>query len=442
MNKLTNLILVLCLVLTSCTGTKKVICVGAGSENSYPARLTEWLGSGYTVASYSLSGDGRQQALASNPDIVFIDFSEAQTEESYRTVIRSFAALPSNPRIILLTPPASSTPVWSAAGREGVEVIELQPDMTTADKIGYEMYQYLMANPTYSDVALPNNPFITHIYTADPSAHVWADGRLYVYPSHDVSPARGCDLMDRYHIFSTDDMVNWTDHGEIFSSADVSWGRPEGGFMWAPDCTYKEGTYYYYFPHPSESYTNNSWKVGIATSTKPAEGFTVLDTYVQGIESLIDPCIFRDDDGRYYFYQGGGSVCKAAMLKDNMMEIEGQLQRMEGLDDFHEGAWVFKRNGIYYLAYADNHGEGDRYNRMRYAISDNPLGPWEYKGLLLDPTHCYTIHGSVVEYKGQWYAFYHNNDLSGGNHGERSICVDKLYFNLDGTIRKVFQTKN
>lgn len=494
-NKLIHLVLVLCLVFMSCTATKKkVIYIGSGistgvntanlATESCPAQLATLLRKDYVVENYGVSGssmlradnhsywntDEYQKALAGNPDIVFIDLggndnkliNQSQLdkfEKDCRAMIRSFATLPSNPRIILLTPTLffnnDSTGVynetilhkinpliWTAAGCEGVEVIEMYPDVTSAGKIAYEMYQYLMANPTYSNVVLPPNPFITHMYTADPSAHVWEDGRLYVYPSHDISPARGCDLMDRYHIFSTDDMVNWKDHGEIFSSADVPWGRPEGGFMWAPDCAYKDGTYYYYFPHPSESYTNNSWKVGIATSSKPAEDFTVLPDYVKGLESLIDPCVFRDDDGQYYFYQGGGSVCKGAKLKDNMMEIEGELQLMEGLEDFHEGAWVFKRNGVYYLTYADNHTDGNKYNRMRYAVSDNPLGPWKYAGIYLDATNCYTIHGSVVEYKGQWYAFYHNNDLSGGNHGERSICVDKLYFNLDGTIRKVFQTKS
>ena len=84
------------------------------------------------------------------------------------------------------------------------------------------------------------NPFIRHMYTADPSAHVWKDGRLYVYASHDIAPPRGCDLMDRYHVFSTDDMINWTDHGEILSSEQVPWGRKEGGFMWAPDCAYQQ----------------------------------------------------------------------------------------------------------------------------------------------------------------------------------------------------------
>ncbi len=97
------------------------------------------------------------------------------------------------------------------------------------------------------NIAFSQNPFITSIYTADPSAHVWADGRLYVYPSHDIDPARGCDSMDRYHVYSTADMENWRDEGEILNASQVAWGRKEGGFMWAPDCAYKNGTYYFYF---------------------------------------------------------------------------------------------------------------------------------------------------------------------------------------------------
>ena len=242
------------------------------------------------------------------------------------------------------------------------------------------------------------NPFITHMYTADPSAHVWADGRLYVYASHDIDPPRGCDLMDRYHVFSTDDMVNWTDHGEILNSSQVPWGRKEGGFMWAPDCAYKDGTYYFYFPHPSDTKWNNSWKIGVATSKEPAANFT-----------------------------------------------DGEMKEMEGLEDFHEATWVHKYNGKYYLSYSDNHDEnwndgvkGD--NRMRYAISDNPLGPWKSMGIYMEPTDSYTNHGSIVEYKGHWFAFYHNSALS--NHDWlRSICVDKLYYNEDGTIQMVKQRK-
>ena len=200
------------------------------------------------------------------------------------------------------------------------------------------------------------NPFITHMYTADPSAHVWADGRLYVYASHDIDPPRGCDLMDRYHVFSTDDMVNWTDHGEILNSSQVPWGRKEGGFMWAPDCAYKDGTYYFYFPHPSDTKWNDSWKIGVATSKEPAANFTVQG-YIEGMDPLIDPCVFVDDDGQAYIYNGGGQICKGGKLKDNMVELDGEMKEMEGLEDFHEATWIHKYNGKYYLSYSDNHDE-------------------------------------------------------------------------------------
>lgn len=187
-------------------------------------------------------------------------------------------------------------------------------------------------------------------------------------------------------------------------------------------------------------------------SDQPASGFVCLDHWLLGLpdDGEIDPCVFVDDDGQAYFYYGGGGTCYGARLKDSMIEIDGELQRMEGLEDFHEAAWVHKREGIYYLSYSDNHDEnrndgvaGD--NRMRYAISDHPLGPWEHKGIYMEPTNSYTNHGSIVEYQGQWYAFYHNSALSEAN-GEfsdwlRSICVDKLYYKEDGTIQLVDQTR-
>ncbi len=295
---------------------------------------------------------------------------------------------------------------------------------------------------TVFGLAAQENPFIRHIYTADPSAHVWKDGRLYVYPSHDIDPPKGCDRMDRYHVFSTDDMVNWTDHGEILNASQVPWGRPEGGFMWAPDCAYKNGTYYFYFPHPSGTEWNKTWKIGIATSNQPSSGFKAQGYLELGNDShaMIDPCVFVDDNGKAYFYYGGGGRCKAAPLKKNMVELADSLVSMSGLVDFHEAAWVFKRKGIYYLTYADNNKvNGKGANRLCYATSKHPLGPWTYRGVYLEPTGCDTSHGSVVKYKGQWYAFYHNSVLSGrGNL--RSICFDKLFFNRDGSIQKVIQT--
>lgn len=479
----------------SCVGAS--ITEGYGTPNppadSYPGQLGTLLGDGYEVLNFGRGGttmlkNGNfpywkegplQQALDSAPDIVFIDLggndSKAMNrpflkefEDDARDMIGLFKALPSNPRIILLTPIVSfvkeSDDIWDpcivndvtpatirAAKRNRIEYIDMHPvldkypelmrdgihpDQVGARMMAQRMKAYLDEHPEADPAP---NPFITHLYTADPSAHVWEDGRLYIYASHDIDPPRGCDLMDQYHVFSTDDMVNWTDHGEILRASQVPWGRPEGGFMWAPDCAYKNGTYYFYFPHPSETETLDSWKIGVATSKYPDRDFKEQG-YIKGMASLIDPCVFVDDDGTAYIYQGGGRhFCKGARLKDNMVELAEPLRDMEGLVDFHEATWVHKRNGIYYLSYADSYAENGRgANRMHYATSTSPLGPWTYRGILLEPTGCDTTHGSIVEYKGQWYLFYHNQALSGrGNL--RSICVDKLYYNEDGTIQRVRQ---
>ncbi len=299
-----------------------------------------------------------------------------------------------------------------------------------------------MVFASFATTSFGANPFITSIYCADPSAHVWSDGRLYVYPSHDIDPPLGSNLMDRYHVFSTDDMVHWRDEGEILRSSEVSWAGPPGGFMWAPDCAYKNGIYYFYFPHPSDPSStnwNNTWKIGMATSIEPARGFTSIG-YIQGVGgfSMIDPAVFMDTDGQAYLYYGGGGNCAGVKLKPDMTEIDGTVQAMTNLTDFHEATWVFKRNGIYYLSYADNNASG---NQMRYATSSAPLGPWTSQGIYMPPSSSGTTHGSVVEYNGQWYQFYHNDAISGqGNL--RSLCVDVLNFDANGNILPLVETTN
>lgn len=283
------------------------------------------------------------------------------------------------------------------------------------------------------------NPFVQTIFTADPSAHVWQDGRMYIYASRDMDPAMGCDLMDHYHVFSSEDLVNWRDEGEILWSGDVAWGRPEGGFMWAPDCAYRDGKYYYYFPHPSESKWNDSWKIGVAVSDRPDRGFRDIG-YIEGLGGwcMIDPCVFTDEDGRVYMYYGGGGMCLGGEMNEDMVSMKEEMRSMEGLVDFHEATWVFRRGAYYYLTYSDNIPGN---NCLRYAMSRNPLGPWEYKGIYLEPTGCDTSHGSVVCFKDTWYALYHSCDISDrGNL--RSICIDPLVFREDGTIQTVVQSKN
>ncbi|AMV62184.1 Endo-1,4-beta-xylanase A precursor [Pediococcus damnosus] len=284
------------------------------------------------------------------------------------------------------------------------------------------------------------NPFITSLFGADPAAHVWKDGRLYVYASRDIDKSGSnltMDYMDHYHVFSTTDMVNWVDEGEIFSSEQVDWGID--GFMWAPDAAYKNGKYYFYYPHPSSAPWNDNWKVGVAVSKHPASNFEDIGT-IEGLggHALIDPSVFIDEDGQAYIYYGGGAHAYQGKMNEDMVSLAKPMQTVEGLRDFHEAAWIFKRQGIYYFTYSDNHSGA---NHMCYATSTTPLGPWKYQGYYMLPVGCETTHGSVVEYKGEWYAFYHNNAVSNLNE-LRSICCDHLQFNKDGTIQMVIQTRN
>lgn len=335
------------------------------------------------------------------------------------------------------------------------------------------------------------NPIIKSIYTADPSAHVWSTDpdTLYLYPSHDRYPQIGCNRMDAYHIYSTKNMVDYTDCGEIFSGYDVEWGREafdngkfdDGTFMWAPDAAYSPvtGKYYFYYPRPADE-SRSEWRVGVAVSDYPDHGFVDTGLPIAGIggKSMIDPAVFTDDDGTSYLYLGGGGAnmfanggCAVAKLNPDMVTLaeEPHLMYAEGADledpnlkyggipDYHEGPYVFKNNGIYYFMYADNHrgdSDGNLHNRQRYVYSTvGPMGPWSIpdgdnavsseqdaaKGVILDPESSDTSHGSMVGFKDKWYMFYHTMDLS-GNSALRSVHADEATFAADGSINKVEQT--
>ena len=299
------------------------------------------------------------------------------------------------------------------------------------------MNEYLISRQTRKTSV---NPFIKSIYTADPSAHVWSDGRLYVYASRDLDGMPTSQInfktMDQYHAFSTDDMVNWIDEGEIIQARDLNWGVQ--GYMWAPDAAFKNGKYYFYFPHTSAEPWNDNWKIGVAISDNPTTGFEDAGYIVgAGGHALIDPSVFIDDDDQAYLYYGGGAHGYQVKLNPDMISLKTNPEEIIGLDDFHEAAWVFKRENKYYLTYSDNYSGN---NRLKYAMSDTPMGPWKSMGIYLNSVGLETSHGSVVKYKGEWYAFYHSNDLSGSNV-LRSICFDVLKFNSDGTIVPVIPTR-
>jgi hypothetical protein len=283
------------------------------------------------------------------------------------------------------------------------------------------------------------NPIVRHLRTADPSAHVWADGRLWIYTSHDMDNATNYNNMDGYRVFSTSNLKTWVDHGEILHSRDVDWGMPGGGLMYAPSAAFKNGTYYLYFPHMARDIWK--WCVGVATSTRPEGPFTNRG-YVKGAHE-IDPCCFVDDDGRAYLYWGGGEKGPyAARLKDNMTELAEAPRTLDyGSDGFGEGVYMHKYLGKYYLSYTCF--KCGQY-QGHYAMGDSPLGPFVDKGSLSHNPPGAQDHHSMAEFKGQWYYFYHlgnyRNGPVKGSMFRRNICMDPMYYNEDGTIREVVQT--
>ena len=302
-------------------------------------------------------------------------------------------------------------------------------------------------------VLAAQNPLIDSQFTADPTARVFND-KIYLYPSHDIPAPEGQRqdwfCMADYHVYSSQNLTEWTDHGVIVSQKKVPWGNPTGYSMWAPDCVFKNGKYYFYFPNaPKEG---RGFAVGVATADRPEGPFTCEQQPIKGV-SGIDPCVLIDDDGKAYIYWSGMGI-RGARLKDNMKELDGELkpmqntgflvggQQMEGLPDgFKEGPFAFKRDGRYYLTFPWVRVENGT-ETLAYAMSDNPLGPWQFKGIIMaeHDNGCWTNHHSIVQYRGQWYIFYHRNYYSPSMDKRRSACAEKIRFNADGTIVEVKPT--
>ena len=313
-------------------------------------------------------------------------------------------------------------------------------------------------------------PLVTHIYTADPSAHVF-EGRLYIYSSHDldhdnpVTNAGDQYDMEDYHVFSLENMHALpVDHGQVLHVNDVPWAEKQ---MWAPDAAFRNGGYYLFFPARDHG---GLFRIGVATSKSPAGPFTPQPDFIPGSFS-IDPCVFIDDDGQAYLYFGGlwgGQLEKwrtgsfdvngmglgdaepalgprVAKLSADLLSFVGPIGEIAIVDKdgqpllagdhgrrFFEAAWVHKYDGVYYLSYST----GDSHF-IAYATGDKPTGPFVYRGYILYPVLGWTTHHSIVEFQGKWYLFYHDASLSGGADNKRNIKVAELFYNADGTIQMI-----
>ena len=298
------------------------------------------------------------------------------------------------------------------------------------------------------------NPIIRDQFTADPTARVF-NNKVYLYPSHDIKPPVGQRqdwfCMEDYHVFSSENLTDWTDHGVIVTQNKVPWVRPDSYSMWAPDCVERNGKYYFYFPSAPKD--GRGFGIGVAVADRPEGPFICEPEPIKGI-SGIDPCVLQASDGNAYIFWGAG---RCAKLKPNMKELaddtpkekvkwgnrEFEMYGVNCLKDLPnrqaEGPFAFEYNGNYYLTYPYVR---ENTEVLGYAMSKNPMGPYEYKGIIM-PEHengCWTNHHSIVNYKGQWYLFYHQNAFSPNDDKRRSVQIDKLYFNADGTIKEVKKT--
>jgi hypothetical protein len=297
----------------------------------------------------------------------------------------------------------------------------------------------------FANCLLAQNPIVRTQYSADPTAKVFGD-KVYLFPSHDILATEGKGrpgwfCMEDYHVFSSSNLTDWTDHGVIVQQNKVPWVRPNSYSMWAPDCIERNGKYYFYFPtSPNDTATyGRGFAIGVAIADKPEGPYFPQSTPIKGVHG-IDPNVFVDKDGQAYLYWSAGNIY-AAKLKKNMAELASDVVTLKDLPakGLKEGPYLFERNGIYYLTFP--HVE-NKTERLEYATGDNPLGPFKMTGVIMDesPTGCWTNHHSIIQFKNQWYLFYHDRDYSPNFDKARSVRADSLFFNDDGTIKKVART--
>ena len=297
----------------------------------------------------------------------------------------------------------------------------------------------------FATSAFSQNPLIMDQFTADPTARVF-NGKIYVYPSHDIVPPEGEGRsewfnMADYHVFSSENLIDWEDHGKILDQEDVPWADSEAYSMWAPDAIEKNGKYYFYFPTRMKGASDGEtgFSIGVAVADKPEGPFVPQPEPIEGVIG-IDPNIFIDQDGQAYLYWSRNKIF-GAKLKENMLELDSEPQIFTELPQkgHIEGPFVFEREGIYYMTYPH---VANKTERLEYATGNNPLGPFTHQGVIMDESASgtWTNHHSIVKFQDQWFLFYHDNDFSPDFDKNRSIRADSLFFTKEGLIEKVIPT--
>lgn len=281
------------------------------------------------------------------------------------------------------------------------------------------------------------NPVITHKFTCDPAALVQGD-TLWLYTGHDFAGGQKGYKLKEWCVFSTTDLKNWTEYPTPLKVSDFTWDKT--GAAYAAEVTKRNGKYYWYI-------STNGSGIGVAVADRPEGPFkdaigkpllTNEDCYASShYWACIDPAVYIDDDGQAWLFWGN-KQCYYVKLKENMIETEGEVKQLQfdGFE-FTEAPWIHKYKGKYYLSYATGFPE-----KLAYAMADKIDGPYEYKGILNEIAgNSNTNHQAIVEFKGEWYFIYHNGAMqNGGGSYSRSVCVDKLYYNGDNTIKRIVMT--
>ena len=303
-------------------------------------------------------------------------------------------------------------------------------------------YLFLLALLALPTCLHAGNPIITDKFTADPAALVVGD-TVYLYVGQDEATERDVrHIMNRWLCYSTQDMKTWKFEGSPLATKDFSWVR---GDAWAGQVIGRDGRYFYYVP--MEHATVHGKSIGVAVADSPTGPFkdalghalvTNDMTKATGISwDDIDPTVFIDDDGQAWLFWGN-TKCYRAKLKRNMIEFDGDIEVVD-LQGFEEAPWLHKHDGTYHLSYATGSPE-----KIAYSTALSINGPWTYRGLLAEMAgNSDTIHQAIIEFKGQSYFIYHNGSIQRPHQGgslRRSVCVDYLYYNADGTMKRVVQT--
>lgn len=299
---------------------------------------------------------------------------------------------------------------------------------------------------------MAQNPIVQTCYTTDPAPMVH-DGRLYVYTGHDEDKA-DFFWMQEWRVYSTDDMVNWTDHGSPLAIESFEWADDRA---WAAQCVECQGKFYWYVCLHSK--LTGAMAIGVAVGDSPMGPFrdAIGKPLCDGSWDYIDPTVYIDDDGRAFLYWGNPNIYYAE-LNEDMISIKGEVKKLEQTvnsfgapnpdkrvkgekykDIYTEGPWFYKRKDNYYLLYA----AGGVPEHIAYSMSKSPVGPWKYMGEImpLQDTGSFTNHCGVIDYKGNSYFFYHTGKLPGGGGFGRSVAVEQFEYNADGTFPVINATQ-